>query len=77
MPKANLNKIRCIKPSSHTVFVRLQGSECWTVTKLIIRMEAAEMGFLRPVAGYRVRDDNNNENNKEFEITNTLINTAL
>jgi hypothetical protein len=40
----------------------LYGSECWTLTKRQIRrLEAAEMRFLRSVAGYRLIDHRRNE----------------
>jgi hypothetical protein len=41
---------------------RLYGSECWTLTKRQkSRLEAAEMRFLRSVAGYRLINHRRNE----------------
>jgi hypothetical protein len=44
----------------------LYGSECWTLTKRQkSRLDAAEMCFLRSVAGYRVIDHRRNEDIRE------------
>jgi hypothetical protein len=44
----------------------LYGSECWTLTKRQkSRLEAAEMRFLRSVAGYRLIDHRRNEGIRE------------
>jgi hypothetical protein len=44
----------------------LYGSECWTLTKRQKRrLEAAEMRFLRSVAGYRLIDHRRNEDTRE------------
>jgi hypothetical protein len=44
----------------------LYGSECWTLTKRQkSRLEAAEMRFLRTVAGYQLIDHRHNEDIRE------------
>jgi hypothetical protein len=44
----------------------LYGSECWALTKRQeSRLEAAEMHFLRSVAGYRLIDHRRNEHIRE------------
>jgi hypothetical protein len=50
----------------------LYGSECWTLTKEQIRTEAAEMPFVRDIAGYRIMDHNRNEDTyEELKVINT------
>jgi hypothetical protein len=55
----------------------LYGSECWTLTKRQrSRLEAAEMRFLRSVAGYRLIDYRRNEDIRE-EIQLIDINSII
>jgi hypothetical protein len=51
----------------------LYGSECWTLTKRQKkRLEAAEMRFLRSVAGYSLIDHTRNEDIRdELQIVDT------
>jgi hypothetical protein len=55
----------------------LHGSECWTLTKRQkSRLEAAEMRFLRSVAGYRLIHRRRNEDIRE-ELQITVINSRI
>lgn len=52
----------------------LHESEFWTLREQQLRMETAEMRFLRPVAGYRVQDRNRNEDIRDgLRMTNINI----
>jgi hypothetical protein len=55
----------------------LYGSECWTLAKRQkSKLEAAEMRFLRSVAGYRLIDHRRNEDKRE-EIQIIDINSGI
>jgi len=58
------------------IYMLLYGSECWTSTKRKMRMETAEVRFLKVTARHRVKDHKHDEDVRE-EMGITDINIII